>query len=94
MMSLLYGMERDVLLLSETANLKNNPRLAYHFLKEAYLMTNNIYGQLKDTTHPFVLADHLIELENALLNRNSEELLKEEKTFMITYPKRLKYIYV
>lgn len=85
-----YRMLMYVLLLNEAENLKNTPQLAYHLLKEAYLMTDNIYGQLKGTTYPFVLADHLTELENALPNRNSEELHVEEKNIYDVFPEKIK----
>ena len=47
-----YRMLMFVLLLNESKNLKTEYKLAYHLLKEAYLMTDNIYGQLKCSTYP------------------------------------------
>ena len=87
-----YRMLMYVLLLNETANLKHDFQLAYHLLREAYLMTDNIYGQLKQSTYPFVLADYLIELEKALPNRNSDELDGEEKNIYDELPQRSEYI--
>jgi hypothetical protein len=85
-----YRMLMFVLLLNESANLKNDVKLAYHLLKEAYLMTDNIYGQLKNTTYPFVLVDYLTEIETALPNRNPDELHEEERTIYESLPARVK----
>lgn len=73
-----YRMLMFVLLLNETVNLKTDYKLAYHLLKEAYIMTDNIYGQLKGSTYQFCLSDYLTELETALPNRNPVELEEEE----------------
>jgi len=73
-----YRMLMFVLLLNETANLKTDYKLAYHLLKEAYIMTDNIYGQLKGSTYQFCLSDYLTEVEVALPNRNPDELEAEE----------------
>lgn len=73
-----YRMLMFVLLLNETANLKTDYKLAYHLLKEAYIMTDNIYGQLKGSTYQFCLSDYLTELEVALPNRNPDVLEAEE----------------
>lgn len=85
-----YRMLMYVLLLNETSNLKDDAQLAYKLLKEAYIMTDNIYGQLKRSTYPFVLADHLIELEAALPNRNTDELDEEEKDIYNKLPEKIK----
>lgn len=74
-----FRMLMFVLLLNETANLRGDAQLAYHLLKEAYIMTDNIYGQLKKTTYDFALEDYLENLGNELPNRNSDELTDEEK---------------
>ncbi len=84
-----YRMLMFVLLLNETTNLKSDYKLAYHLLKEAYLMTDNIYGQLKHSAYPFVLADYLAELEKALPNRNAVELEEEEKMLFESLPDRV-----
>lgn len=85
-----YRMLMFVLLLKETANLKNDAELGYHLLKEAYLMTDNIYGQLQHTTYSFVLTDYLTELETLLPNRNPNELEAEEKAFYDKLPNNFK----
>ena len=79
-----------VLLLNESANLKNEPMLGYHLLKEAYLMTDNIFGQLRNSTYQFVLADYLNELEIALPNRNIDLLHPEEADIYNNLPERIK----
>lgn len=84
-----YRMLMFVLLLNETTNLKSDYKLAYHLLKEAYLMTDNIYGQLKHSIYPFVLADYLAELEKALPDRNAVELEVEEKMLFESLPDRI-----
>jgi hypothetical protein len=85
-----YRMLMFVLLLNETANLENEHKLAYRLLKEAYLMTDNIYGQLNNSTYHFALMDYLEELEKALPNRNPDELETEEKVLFESLPERIK----
>lgn len=81
-----YRMLMFVLLLNETANLKTDYKLAYHLLKEAYIMTDNIYGQLMGCTYQFCLSDYLAELEAALPNRNPDELDAEEAELYNSLP--------
>ena len=85
-----YKMLMFVLLLNKTANLRNDAKLGYRLLKEAYLMTDNIYGQLKHTKYSFVLADYLMDLEIALPNRNLTEFHKEEKNIYDSLPQKIK----
>ena len=85
-----YRMLMFVLLLNETANLGSEHKLAYRLLKEAYLMTDNIYGQLNNSTYHFALMDYLEELEKALPNRNPDELETEEKVLFESLPERIK----
>ena len=84
-----FRMLMFVLLLNETANLRDDAQLAYHLLKEAYITTDNIYGQLKTTTYDFALEDYLENLENELPNRNSDELTDEEKDIYDGFPQRV-----
>ena len=79
-----------VLLLNEAANLKSDHKLAYHLLKEAYLLTDNIYNRLKECPYPFNLSDYLTELENNLPNRNPAELESEEVVLYNSLPNRFK----
>lgn len=84
-----YRMLMIVLLLNETANLKTDYKLAYRLLKEAYIMTDNIYGQLKGSTYPFCLSDYLTELETALPNRNPNVLEAEEAELYNNLPQKI-----
>lgn len=84
-----FRMLMFVLLLNETANLRDDAQLAYHLLKEAYIMTDNIYGQLKKTTYDFALGDYLENLGNELPKRNSDELTDEEKYFYDGLPQKV-----
>lgn len=84
-----YRMLMFVLLLNETENLRIDYQLAYHLLKEAYLLTDNIYGQLKHSLYPFSLPDYLELLENALPNRNPDELENEEKELYLSLPAKI-----
>ena len=84
-----FRMLMFVLLLNETANLRDDAQLAYYLLKEAYIMTDNIYGQLKKTTYDFALEDYLENLENELPNRNSDELTDEEKYIYDGFPQKV-----
>ena len=81
-----YRMLMFVLLMNEAANLKTDYKLAYHLLKEAYLMTDNIYNQLKGSTYQFCLSDYLAKLEAALPNRNPDELEAEEAELYNSLP--------
>ena len=85
-----YRMPMFVLLLNESANLKSDHKLAYHLLKEAYLLTDNIYNRLKECPYPFNLSDYLTELENNLPNRNPAELESEEVVLYNSLPNRFK----
>lgn len=84
-----YRMLMIVLLLNETANLKTDYKLAYRLLKEAYIMTDSIYGQLKGSTYPFCLSDYLTELETALPNRNPNVLEAEEAELYNNLPPKI-----
>lgn len=84
-----YRMLMFVLLLNETANLKTDYKLAYHLLKESYIMTDNIFGQLKNSLYQFSLSDYLTELEAALPNRNLYELEAEEAELYNSLPQRI-----
>jgi len=84
-----YRMLMFVLLLNETANLKTDYKLAYHLLKEAYIMTDNIYGQLKGSTYLFSLSDYLTELEAALPYRNPNGLEAEEAELYNSLPQTI-----
>lgn len=84
-----YRMLMFVLLLNETANLKMDFKLAYHLLKEAYIMTDNIYGQLKGSTYQFCLSDYLSELETALPYRDPNELEEEEAALYNSLPQMI-----
>lgn len=84
-----FRMLMIVLLLNETANLKTDYKLAYRLLKEAYIMTDNIYGQLKGSTYPFCLSDYLTELETALPNRNPNVLEAEEAELYNNLPPKI-----
>lgn len=81
-----YRMLMFVLLMNEAANLKTDYKLAYHLLKETYLMTDNIYNQLKGSTYQFCLSDYLAKLEAALPNRNPDELEAEEAELYNSLP--------
>lgn len=85
-----YRMLMFVLLLNESANLKTDYCLAFRLLKEAYVMTDNIYAQLKNCSYPFVLSDYMSELEKALPNRNIEELHEEEVSVYNSLPEKFK----
>lgn len=84
-----FRMLMFVLLLNETVNLRDDVRLAYRLLRESYLMTDNIYGQLRKTTYDFVLEDYLENLESKLPNRNSDELTDEEKCIYEGLPEKV-----
>ncbi len=64
---LLYSVSRDhrmllfVIMLNESSNLKDDWVTAYHLLKEAYIMTDNIYAQMQKSPYPFDLSDYLLQ---------------------------------
>jgi hypothetical protein len=85
-----YRMLIFVLLLNETANLKNDADLGYCLFREAYLMTDNIYGQLQNTTYSFVLKDYLTRLETSLPNIKTNKLTSEEAMFYNNLSNKIK----
>ena len=52
-----------VIMLNESSNLKTDWVTAYNLLKEAYIMTDNIYAQLQKSPYPFDLSDYLLEMK-------------------------------
>lgn len=79
---ILYTQSRDhrmllfVIMLNESSNLKNDWVTAYHLLKEAYIMTDNIYAQLQKSPYPFDLTDYLLEMKQHV---NTDELMQPEE---------------
>lgn len=79
---LLYALSRDhrmllfVIMLNESSNLKTDWVTAYHLLKEAYIMTDNIYAQLLNSPYPFDLNNYLLEMKQHV---NTEELMHTEE---------------
>lgn len=65
-----------VIMLYESLNLKTDWVTAFHLLKEAYIMTDNIYAQLQMSQYPFDLSDYLIEMKKHV---NTEELMHPEE---------------
>lgn len=65
-----------LIMLNESSNLKTDWVTAYHLLKEAYLMTDNIYAQLQKSPYPFDLSDYLLEMKQHI---NTEELMHPEE---------------
>ena len=84
-----YRMLLFVLLLNESCNLKRDYNLAYHLFKEAYLMTDDIFHQLKNSAYPFDLTDYLTGLENNLVDRFTDCLNDEEKQVFNSIPNRI-----
>ena len=58
-----YRMLLFVIMLKESSNLESDWTTAYHLLKEAYIMTDNIYSQLQKSPYAFNLSDYLIEMK-------------------------------
>lgn len=79
---ILYTQSRDhrmllfVIMLNESSNLKNDWVTAYHLLKEAYIMTDNIYAQLQKSPYHFDLSDYLLEMKQHV---NTDELMQPEE---------------
>ena len=79
---MLYTLSRDhrillfVIMLNESSNLKTDWETAYHLLKEAYIMTDNIYAQLQKSPYPFDLSDYLLEMKQHV---NTNELMHPEE---------------
>ena len=69
-----------VIMLNESSNLKTDWVTAYNLLKESYIMTDNIYAQLKKSPYPFDLSDYLLEMKQHV---NTNELM---------HPKELAYL--
>lgn len=79
---LLYSVSRDhrmllfVIILNESSNLQDDWMTAYYLLKEAYIMTDNIYAQLQKSPYPFALSDYLLEMNQHV---NTAELMHPEE---------------
>lgn len=83
---ILYTQSRDhrmflfVIMLNESSNLKNDWVTAYHLLKEAYIMTDNIYAQLQKSPYPFDLSDYLLEMKQHV--NTDEQMHPEELAYL------------
>lgn len=83
---ILYTQTRDhrmllfVIMLYESSNLKNDWVTAYHLLKEAYIMTDNIYAQLQKSPYPFDLSDYLLEMKQHV--NTDEQMHPEELAYL------------
>lgn len=81
-----YRMLLFVIMLKESSNLESDWTTAYHLLKEAYIMTDNIYSQLQKSPYAFNLSDYLIEMKKHI---DVEHLMQpEEIDFLnsLTFP--------
>ncbi len=64
------------IMLHESSNLKTDWITSYYLLKEAYIMTDNIYAQLKLSPYSFNLKDYLREMQTHV---NIEQLMNQEE---------------
>ena len=71
-----YRMLLFVIMLNESSNLKSDWTTAYHLLKEAYIMTDNIHAQLQKSPYPFDLSGYLMEMKK---NIDIEHLMQPEE---------------
>lgn len=75
-----------VVMLNESSNLQEDWHTAYYLLKEAYLMSDNIYAQLLNNPYDFDLHLYLRQMQKHIdVNKMMEE---EELDFLnsMTYP--------
>ena len=64
------------IMLHESANLKMDWKTSYYLLKEAYIMTDNIYAQLQLSPYSFILKDYLKEMQKHV---DVEQLMEQEE---------------
>ena len=69
-----------VIMLNESSNLKTDWVTAYNLLKEAYIMTDNIYAQLQKSPSPFDLSDYLLEMKQHV--NTDEQMHPEELAYL------------
>lgn len=69
-----------VIMLNESSNLKTDWVTAYNLLKEAYIMTDNIYAQLQKSPYPFYLSDYLLEMKQHV--NTDEQMHPEELAYL------------
>ena len=69
-----------VIMLNESSNLKTDWVTAYNLLKEAYIMTDNIYAQLQKAPYPFDLSDYLLEMKQHV--NTDEQMHPEELAYL------------
>lgn len=65
-----------VIMLNESSNLRTDWETAFRLLKEAYLLTDNIYVQLQKSPYPFDLSGYLLEMKQHV---NTDELMHPEE---------------
>lgn len=69
-----------VIMLNESSNLKTDWVTAYNLLKEAYIMTDNIYAQLQKSPYPFDWSDYLLEMKQHV--NTDEQMHPEELAYL------------
>ena len=69
-----------VIMLNESSNLKTDWVTAYNLLKEAYIMTDNIYAQVQKSPYPFDLSDYLLEMKQHV--NTDEQMHPEELAYL------------
>ena len=69
-----------VIMLNESSNFKTDWVTAYNLLKEAYIMTDNIYAQLQKSPYPFDLSDYLLEMKQHV--NTDEQMHPEELAYL------------
>ena len=72
-----------VIMLNESSNLKTDWVTAYNLLKEAYIMTDNIYAQLQKSPYPFDLSDYLLEMKQHV--NTDEQMHPEELAYLNSF---------
>ena len=64
------------IMLHESTNLNKDWEISYYLVKEAYIMTDNIYAQLKLSPYSFKLKDYLREMQKHV---NIDQLMEQEE---------------
>lgn len=76
-----------VIMLNESSNLQTDWTTAYQLLKDAYIMTDNIYAQMMMTPYAFDLSSYLLEMKKHISPLTL--MLPEEMSYYNALPQRL-----
>ena len=76
-------------MLHESSNLHTDWETSYHLIKEAYIMTDNIYAQIKLSPYSFNLKEYLRDLNNMVDVKSLMELEELDYLYSLSFPMKV-----